>query len=84
MKPQDTVPQMTREQQDELDRTKAELSDIKDELKRTKSELDDTKFTLEATKQQVSCKHEQKGNFNDTSVLITYIFFYQLDLILDL
>ena len=76
--PQCVVPQLTREQQHELDRTKAELdrtktelSDTKAELKRTKSELDDTKSILDATRQQVSYKYEQISNFSNTSLLIT-------------
>ena len=40
---QGVVPRLTREQQHELNRTKAEL--------------DVTKCTLDATRQQVSCKH---------------------------
>ena len=54
---QDIVPELTREQLHELDRTKAELNDIKAELKRTKAELDDTKSTLDAAREQVSRKY---------------------------
>ena len=64
------MPQLTREQQHELDRTKAEL-------KRTKAELDDTKSILDATRQQVSCKYGQTSNCSVASVLITSILIYK-------
>lgn len=65
------MPQLTREQQHELDRTKAEL-------KRTKAELDDTKSILDATRQQVSCNYGQTSNCSVTSVLISNNFHFDL------